>query len=241
MLFRSAKDTRDWMDEEYKASKFEEIFNHLGLTQGFISTAQREETMDALIKAYRDAMVDYEKDLATITAYKAGEDAKNAVDAVDKQNNAIGEFKTSISKAQVVIDTSQGKINTAQQKYKDAVEKLEDIKEEAKNISLRGVDLTNLMAQIKKAEEEVKSTEEALQEAIAAQAAAQNYADWANALISEHYTRSYAQALVDENGNPILDGEGNKQFSFVNGKEFDLTDKGVVSREIGRASCRERV
>lgn len=230
-IYDDAKDTRDWMDDEYKASKMQEIFNHLGLTQWIVSTKQREETMDALIQAYRDAMVDYEKDLATITAYKAGEDAENAVGAVDTQLKAIDGFKNSISDAQDVIDASQDKIDNAQEKYDAAVEKLEDIKEEAKNISLSGVDLAKLMAQIKKAEEEVKSTEEALKKAKAAKAAAQNYADWAEALITEHYTRSYAQALVDEKGNPILDENGKKQFSFVNGKEFDLTDKGVVSRD----------
>lgn len=230
-IYKDAKSTRDWMDEEYKASKFEEIFNHLGLTQGFISTAQREETMDALIQAYRDAMVDYEKDLATITAYKADAKAENAVDTVDKQIKAIGEFETSISDAQKVIKDSNDKIEAAKDKYDDAVIKLNNIKDEVGNISLSGVDLTKLMAQIKKAEEEVKSTEEALKEAIAAKAAAQNYADWANALVSKHYTRSYAQALVDEGGNPILDENGKKQFSFANGKEFDTTDKGVIGRD----------
>lgn len=230
-IYDDAKDTRDWMDDEYKASKMQEIFNHLGLTQWIVSTKQREETMDALIQAYRDAMVDYEKDLATITAYKAGKDAENAVDAVDTQLKAIKGFETSISDAQDVIEASQGKIDTAQTKYDAAVKKLEEIKEEAKSISLNGIDLAKLMAQIEKAEKEVESTENALKEAKAAQAAAQNYADWANALVTEHYTRSYAQALVDEKGNPVLDENGKKQFSFVNGKEFDMTDEGVVSRD----------
>ena len=230
-IYDDAKDTRDWMDDEYKASKMQEIFNHLGLTQWIVSTKQREETMDALIQAYRDAMVDYEKDLATINAYKADKVAENAVGTVNTQITAIKGFETSITKAQEAIKDSETRIGNAQKNYNQAVKDLKAIKEVAENITLSGVKLEELMAQIKKAEEEVKSTEEALKEAKAAQAAAQNYADWANALISEHYTRSYAQALVDENGNPILDGEGNKQFSFVNGKEFDITDKGVVSRD----------
>lgn len=230
-IYDDAKDTRDWMDDEYKASKMQEIFNHLGLTQWIVSTKQREETMDALIQAYRDAMVDYEKDLATMNAYMADQRAEGAIDAVDDQISAVQNIENTIDKAQDIIDASQITLTNAEKKYNDAKDKLESIKEDANNISLNGVELAKLMEQIKAAQNEVNSAQKALKDAKAAQAAAQKYAEWATALVSDHYTRSYAQALVDENGNALLDENGKKQFSFANGKEFDMTDEGVVGRD----------
>ena len=60
-IYDDAKDTRRWMDNEYNASKVQEIFNYLGITQWAVSTAQREAAMDAIIKAYRENMAEYEK------------------------------------------------------------------------------------------------------------------------------------------------------------------------------------
>lgn len=226
-IYDDAKDTRDWMDDEYKASKMQEIFNHLGLTQWIVSTKQREETMDALIQAYRDAMVDYEKDLATITAYKAGEDAENAVGAVDTQLKAIDGFKNSISDAQDVIDASQDKIDNAQEKYKAAVKKLEDIKEDARTISLSSlsvVDLEELKTQIKNAKDAVESAATALKNAITAKNEAQRFANWANELIADHYTGVFAQNFEDENGQKVP--------SYENLKKYDLTNNGMQSRPV---------
>lgn len=222
---------RDKMNDKYIEDGWSALINTLGLSQWAEDTEEAEQLMETIRECYRQEIEQCYEKMATAEANWAAMDTEAAKEAASKEMEKFEPVISSITDAQNAVTTAGKNIENAQETYKKAANDLKELKESVKDSKFDSLSLELLKSKIAEAEAAVKAAEDELKEAKAAQAAAQNYADWANALISEHYTRSYAQALVDENGNPILDGEGNKQFSFVNGKEFDITDKGVVSRD----------
>ena len=229
-IYDDAKDTRRWMDNEYNASKVQEIFNHLGITQWAVSTAQREAAMDAIIKAYRENMAKYEKQLAAINA----QDAKNSAEASAKAAEDIAKTaeasKNAAQAAENVISTAQDTITAAEDTYNDAKAKLDAVKAAAKNVKTpTTLELQRLFEQIQKAEQKVKDTEESLKEAVAAKNAAENFKKWADSLITGQYTRAYAQAAADENGKktPLTE----------NLKNYDTSNDKVISRPTSDFVC----
>ena len=224
------KDTRKWMDDAYNATKVQEIFNYLGITQWAVSTAQREAAMDAIIKAYRENMAEYEKQLAAINA----QDAKNSAEASAKAAEDIAKTaeasKNAAQAAENVISKAQDTITAAENTYNDAKAKLDAVKAAAKNVKTpTTLELQRLFEQIQKAEQKVKDTEESLKEAVAAKNAAENFKKWADSLITGQYTRAYAQAAADENGKktPLTE----------NLKNYDTSNDKVISRPTSDFVC----
>lgn len=229
-IYDDAKDTRRWMDNEYNASKVQQIFNYLGITQWAVSTAQREAAMDAIIKAYRENMAEYEKQLAAINA----QDAKNSAEASAKAAEDIAKTaeasKNAAQAAENVISTAQNTITAAEDTYNDAKEKLAAVKAAAKNVKTpTTLELQRLFEQIQKAEQKVKDTEESLKEAVAAKNAAESFKKWADSLITDQYTRAYAQAAADKNGKktPLTE----------NLKNYDTSNDKVISRPTSDFVC----
>ena len=222
---------RDKMNDKYIEDGWSALINTLGLSQWAEDTEEAEQLMETIRECYRQEIEQCYEKMATAEANWAAMDTKAAMNTALEEMKEFAPVIDSITEAQTAVNKAQNDIKVAQNTYDKASADLEKLKESVKDSKFDSLSLELLKSKIEEAEAAVEAAEDKLKVAIAAKAAAQNYADWANALVSEHYTRSYAQALVDENGNPILDGEGNKQFSFVNGKEFDITDKGVVSRD----------
>lgn len=248
-IYDDAKDTRRWMDNEYNASKVQEIFNHLGITQWAVSTAQREAAMDAIIKAYRENMAEYEKQLAAINA----QDAKNSAEASAKAAEDIAKTaeasKNAAQAAENVISTAQDTITAAEDTYNDAKAKLDAVKAAAKNVKTpTTLELQRLFEQIQKAEQKVKDTEESLKEAVAAKNAAENFKKWADSLITGQYTRAYAQAAADENGKKTPLTENLKNYDTSNDKvisrptiDFVCVSKGTSSVKVPYTIYRDYV
>lgn len=248
-IYDDAKDTRRWMDNEYNASKVQEIFNHLGITQWAVSTAQREAAMDAIIKAYRENMAEYEKQLAAINA----QDAKNSAEASAKAAEDIAKTaeasKNAAQAAENVISTAQDTITAAEDTYNDAKAKLDEVKAAAKNVKTpTTLELQRLFEQIQKAEQKVKDTEESLKEAVAAKNAAENFKKWADSLITGQYTRAYAQAAADENGKKTPLTENLKNNDTSNDKvisrptiDFVCVSKGTSSVKVPYTIYRDYV
>lgn len=248
-IYDDAKDTRRWMDNEYNASKVQEIFNYLGITQWAVSTAQREAAMDAIIKAYRENMAEYEKQLAAINA----QDAKNSAEASAKAAEDIAKTaeasKNAAQAAENVISTAQKTITAAENTYNDAKAKLDAVKAAAKNVKTpTTLELQRLFEQIQKAEQKVKDTEESLKEALAAKNAAENFKKWADSLITGQYTRAYAQAAADENGKKTPLTENLKNYDTSNDKvisrptiDFVCVSKGTSSVKVPYTIYRDYV
>lgn len=248
-IYDDAKDTRRWMDNEYNASKVQEIFNYLGITQWAVSTAQREAAMDAIIKAYRENMAEYEKQLAAINA----QDAKNSAEASAKAAEDIAKTaeasKNAAQAAENVISTAQDTITAAEDTYNDAKAKLDAVKAAAKNVKTpTTLELQRLFEQIQKAEQKVKDTEESLKEAVAAKNAAENFKKWADSLTTGQYTRAYAQAAADENGKKTPLTENLKNYDTSNDKvisrptiDFVCVSKGTSSVKVPYTIYRDYV
>lgn len=229
-IYDDAKDTRRWMDNEYNASKVQEIFNYLGITQWAVSTAQREAAMDAIIKAYRENMAEYEKQLAAINAQDAKNSAEASAKAAEDIAKTVEASKNAAQAAENVISKAQDTIAAAEDTYNDAKAKLDAVKSAAKNVKTpTTLELQRLFEQIQKAEQKVKDTEESLKEAVAAKNAAENFKKWADSLITGQYTRAYAQAAADENGKktPLTE----------NLKNYDTSNDKVISRPTSDFVC----
>ena len=229
-IYDDAKDTRKWMDDAYNATKVQEIFNYLGITQWAVSTAQREAAMDAIIKAYRENMAEYEKQLAAINAQNAKNSAEASAKAAEDIAKTAEASKNAAQAAEKVISTAQDTITAAEDTYNDAKAKLDAVKAAAKNVKTPAtLELQRLFEQIQKAEQKVKDTEESLKEAVAAKNAAENFKKWADSLITGQYTRAYAQAAADENGKktPLTE----------NLKNYDTSNDKVISRPTSDFVC----
>lgn len=229
-IYDDAKDTRRWMDNEYNASKVQEIFNYLGITQWAVSTEQREAAMDAIIKAYRENMAEYEKQLAAINAQDAKNSAEASAKAAEDIAKTVEASKNAAQAAENVISKAQDTITAAEDTYNDAKAKLDAVKSAAKNVKTpTTLELQRLFEQIQKAEQKVKDTEESLKEAVAAKNAAENFKKWADSLITGQYTRAYAQAAADENGKktPLTE----------NLKNYDTSNDKVISRPTSDFVC----
>ena len=248
-IYDDAKDVRRWMDDAYNASKVEKIFNYLGVTQWAVSTEQREAAMDAIIKAYRENMTEYEKQLAAIQA----QDAKNSATASEtkaEQMAASAEAaKNAAVEAENAIRESRDTIADAEKTYEDAKDRLADVKEAAKNIKASStLDLQRLFEEIQRAEQKVKDTEQSLKEAIAAKNAAENFKKWADSLITDQYMRAYVQAETDENGKKTPLTENLKNYDTANDKvisrptsDFICVSKGTSSVKVPYTIYRDYV
>ena len=186
--------------------------------------------MDAIIKAYRENMAEYEKQLAAINA----QDAKNSAEASAKAAEDIAKTaeasRNAAQAAENVISKAQDTITAAENTYNDAKAKLDAVKAAAKNVKTpTTLELQRLFEQIQKAEQKVKDTEESLKEAVAAKNAAENFKKWADSLITGQYTRAYAQAAADENGKktPLTE----------NLKNYDTSNDKVISRPTSDFVC----
>ena len=229
-IYDDAKDTRRWMDNEYNASKVQEIFNYLGITQWAVSTAQREAAMDAIIKAYRENMAEYEKQLAAINAQDAKNSAEVSAKAAEDIAKTAEASKNAAQAAENVISTAQDTITAAENTYNDAKAKLDAVQAAAKNVNTpTTLELQRLFEQIQKAEQKVEAAEKSLKEAVAAKKAAESFKKWADSLITDQYTRAYAQAAADENGKktPLTE----------NLKNYDTSNDKVISRPTSDFVC----
>ncbi|MBO5112269.1 MAG: hypothetical protein J6C12_02860 [Lachnospiraceae bacterium] len=222
---------RDKMNDKYIEDGWSALINTLGLSQWAEDTEEAEQLMETIRECYRQEIEQCYEKMATAEANWAAMDTEAAKEAASKEMKELEPVISSITEAQTAVNNAQKDIEDAQDTYDKASEDLEKLKESVKDSKFDSLSLELLKSKIAEAEAAVKAAEDELKEAKAAQAAAQKYAEWATALVTDHYTRSYAQALVNENGNALLDENGKKQFSFANGKEFDMTDEGVVGRD----------
>lgn len=216
---------RDEMNDKYVDSAVEACFNTLGITQWVVGTDSAEEAMDAMREAYKASMEDYLEKLATAEANWAAMDTEKAKEAVKAEVEKFKDVEATISEAKADVAAAEAGIRNAQETYDAAEAKLTALKEEVGKCSLQSVTLAELYKKIQLAEEAIKAAGDELKEAQAAQTAAKNYADWAQALVEEHYVNAYAQAVVDE--------DGNKTAATENLRGYDETNENVTSRPTG--------
>lgn len=213
---------RGEMNDKYVDSALESLFNTLGITQWIVGTGSAEAVMDASREAYRASIEQYYEKLATAEANWAAMDTENAKKAVENEAEKLSAVNATISEAKTAVGEAKDKLDKAQSQYDGAAERLAALQNDVNNKSFNSVDLKALLAKIEAAQKAVDAAKEELRKAEIQRAAAQNYANWANELVTEHNTSVYAQAVTD--------GEGNKIAATENLKDYDLKNSEVVSR-----------
>ena len=210
---------RHEMNDIYMEGNLEKLFNTLAITQWAVDTDSVEDVMDEMRKAYRESIEDYYEKMATAEANWAAMDTEAAKDAVAKEADNLKGINTTIATAKTTVEEAGDKVDAAQETYDKAAEKLKGLKDEVANCKFADpITLDALKAKIAAAEAAVLAAEDELKEAGAAKAAAENYANWAEALVTDHYTRVYAQAVEDENGNKVALAENSKNYDIENDK-----------------------
>lgn len=213
---------RGEMNDKYVDSALESLFNTLGITQWIVSTKSAEAVMDASRDAYRASIEQYYEKLATAEANWAAMDTEAAKNAVENEAEKLSAANTTISEAKTAVGKAESELKNAKSQYDAAATRLENLKDSVNGKSFNSVDLKALQDKIKAAQEAVDKAADELKKAETQKVAAQKYADWANELVKDHYTRAYAQAVTD--------GEGNKIAATENLKDYDLKNSEVVSR-----------
>lgn len=239
---------RDEMNGKYVDSALESLFNTLGITQWLVSTKSAEAVMDASRDAYRASIEQYYEKLATAEANWAAMDTEAATNAVEAEAQKLDAVNDTISEAKTAVGAAENKLDKAKKQYDAAATRLENLKGSVNSKSFDSVDLKALQDKIKAAQEAVDKAADELKKAETQKAAAQNYANWANELVKDHYTRAYAQAVTDEEGNKIAATENLKDYDLKNNevssrptKDFVCVSKGTESVKVPYAIYRAYV
>ncbi len=230
---------RHEMNDIYMEGNLEKLFNTLAITQWAVDTDSVEDVMDEMRKAYRESIEDYYEKMATAEANWAAMDTEAAKDAVKKEADKLTGINSTIESAKTAVKDAGDKVDAAQGTYDEAAEKLEGLKEEVANCKfVDPITLDALNAKIAAAEAAVLAAEDELKEAGAAKAAAENYANWAEALVTDHYTRVYAQAVADENGNKVALAENSRDYDIENDKMQSRPTSDFISVTVDKSSVK---
>ncbi len=207
-------DIRDIIDKEYTGNnqdfidKLKDILNKPAVIQLIIGTKDKDKLMASLTAAYEDELTTYNEEMRTVqvNAAKLSTDdslkAAQAAATTEKDNLAkIVDINTKVSEAKTDL---QG----ANDKYQAAHKKLDELKVSVKDAKLNSIDLSKLKAAIAAAQKKVDAAKTSLNEAQAAAASAENYKNWAVALVTAQVTNSYGQAAINADGKTV-DKNGN--------------------------------
>ena len=219
---RDKRVIRNEMDDKYVDSTLERLFNTLGITQWMVDTSSAKKVMEEARKAYRESIEDYYEKLATAEANWAAMDTEAAKKAVEDEVKKMDAVNTTISNAKDFVENASDELDKAKDTYDAAEERLNELKDSVKNKTFDSVTLKALQEKIEAAQAAVKAAEDELKKAEIQKNAAQNYANWADQLVKDHYTRAYAQATKDANGNktPLTE----------NLRDYDLKNDEVITR-----------
>lgn len=213
---------KDVINDKYKQDWIKSVLDSFFLTEWMISEQYIEKATAEIEKVYVEKLQAYEEKMATAEVNFAAMDANKIYQtALDKAQEAA-DAVVEISGFGEQVAEAQTNLAGAQDTYNEAADKLQAMKDKINGATLNSLDLSLLLDRIRSAEAALKAAEDELIEAKAASAAADNYYNWANALITKQYTNAYVQAVVDEMGNKVP--------NVSNDLDYDLTDEGVASR-----------
>lgn len=182
-------------------------------------------------------------EIALTVANQAAKDAESAIDKVkkeeeaakiDEENKQTDNLSASLQDAKEVV--AKIDVNEAKEDYEAAAEKLANLKATVESYVFDSVTLAGLKDKIEAAERAVVAAESKLWQAKAAKAAAENYANWAEELISYHETRVYAQAKKDATGKMVALTENSKEYDMENEKMKSRPQSDFISVTVDKSS-----
>ena len=137
----------------------------------------------------------------------------------------VTEAQTAAAKIKTIngsVTDAKKNLDDAQSTYNNAKAQLDAVKKDVDGLSLSKVDLAALNQKIADAKKALATAKEELGAAHASALAAENYSNWAQALIQEQNTLVYVQKQTDADGNTIP--------AVSNAKGYDTQNQDVKSR-----------
>lgn len=216
-------DVQDYIDETYDIDNaVKKFFNDSQAAQWLISTNDTEKVMQAVSDALKAQLVKKYEYMATANANFANLDTQKAYHTADIE---VTEAQTAAAKIKTIngsVTNAKKNLDDAQSTYNNAKAQLDAVKKDVDGLSLSKVDLAALNQKIADAKKALATAKEELGAAHASALAAENYSNWAQALIQEQNTLVYVQKQTDADGNTIP--------AVSNAKGYDTQNQDVKSR-----------
>lgn len=189
-----------------------------------------KNTAEELVKDLQQQEATLESKQSALAAAQAKVAAAEAQQVIATQLSDLADATLKVQTAKDEVETAKDDVESKEAEIKALEERLKAAKGSyeatlaaSKKLETAKLDLTKAQATLEKAEAELEKANNNLENVKVQAKAAQNYAKWANALVTDQVTRSYAQATTED---------GKKVPSYKNNLDYDLTDKGVISRPV---------
>jgi len=225
----SGEDLKVKIETKYGDGFWEDLWNIIAIDKVKNELTDSKATAERLVKELQEKEATLQSKQSAVEAAKAATTAADAAQTAATKATAVANAAEAAQTAKNEVDAAVANVTTKKAEVEALKAQLEAARkdynaanEAAKALATAKLELTEAEAEVKAAQAKFDETQKNLQEAKAAQTAAENYAKWANALVETQYTSAFAQATIDENGNKVASTE--------NLKNYDLTDKEVVSR-----------
>ena len=152
------------------------------------------------------------------------EAAENVLQDEDTDTVKAGSAAILVNAIQQQIEQAQNDIEQAQQKYETAKSELDDILASVKgcvpNLSFLKLELTKKIAAMGNAEKDLNKVQERKKAAV-------SYSNWADQLVKA----GQGQITMGVYGQLMGDKQAGSDINDTNGKEFDIGDENVVTRD----------
>lgn len=216
-------DVQDYIDETYDINNaVKKFFNDSQAAQWMISTKDTNKVMQAVSNALKAQIVKKYEYMATANANFANLDTQKAYHTADSEVTGAQTAVTEIKTIKGSVTEANENLIDAQTTYNRAKTQLDAVKKDVDGLSLSKVNLAALNRKIADAKEALATAKEELGAAHASALAAENYSNWAQALIKDQNALVYVQTQTGADGNAIP--------AVSNVKGYDTQNQDVKSR-----------
>lgn len=218
------------LEWKYRDGFFDGIWNVIHPSEVKEEITGKKNTAEELVKDLQQQEATLESKQSALAAAQAKTAAAEAQGVIADQLSEVADAALEVQDAKKEVETAKKDVDKNAEAIRDLEARLNAAKSSyaetlklSKELETAKLDLTKAQATLKEAEKELEKANSNLEDVKVQAKAAQNFANWANALVTDQVTRSYAQATTED---------GKKVPSYKNNLEYDLTDKGVISRPV---------
>lgn len=203
---KTKKDVRKAIDDIYTPSYWADFFNKLGITQWAVDTSKTDAVIAELNNEITNQVIAKYEFLAQNSASTADAATQTAATNGKSSMTQINNLVSNIATVNSSLDNANSTLSSAQNTYDAAQKQLKEVQDKIKENrkSLSTIDLAALKEKLANAQAALTVAKENLEDATAANADAQKYADWASALVGDHYAKIFAQIERNEDGSIII-------------------------------------
>jgi len=217
------------IEKKYGDNFWEDVWNVISFDEVEDGLTYSEAATKQLVKDLQEKEVTLQAKQSAILAAKAAVEAATAMDTAAQKAAEIATAATAaqaaadaLAAAEADVAAKKAEVEALKAKLAAARHAMNDIKAAADELETAKLDLTEAENKVEDAQDKLNEANNNLKETRAAAAAAQNYANWANALVDEQKMSAFVQLAKDENGNLVP--------ATSNGKNFDINNANVAGR-----------